>query len=125
MALLTAFGIVIPLSLAVPMYLVQALDVRNTAFIFAMAGTGPLTSFHCFEGTLSLFQLDEPYLIHISQIITVFEWLHRSTLWNESTFLRNRPMALPCIPHIRRRVERQQDDWEARQSFEERNPDED
>jgi hypothetical protein len=52
-AFMTAFGIVIPLSLATPMFLVKTLDVRNAAFIFAMAGTAPLTPFHCFEGNLS------------------------------------------------------------------------
>jgi hypothetical protein len=50
---MAAFGIVIPLSVATPIFLVEALDVRNAAFIFAMAGTAPLTPFHCFEGKMS------------------------------------------------------------------------
>jgi hypothetical protein len=74
-ALLVAFGIVVPLSLLVPSYLVQLLDIRNAAMIFSLLATGPLTPFHCFEGRVGsrrrniLSSLDDE---HNAQYLSIF-----------------------------------------------------
>jgi len=41
------------ISLTFPLWLAQALSVRNAAMIFAMAGAAPLTPFHGLQGNNS------------------------------------------------------------------------
>ena len=96
---LVAFGVVIPLALAIPLYIVKLLDVRNAAFIFAMAGTAPLTPFHCFEG-----ERPQNHSLHGLQfefdLIELGSFCYNSSAWNVSSFCRKGFVALPVISHI-------------------------
>lgn len=48
-AYLTGYGFVIPFVVAMPFYLIQALDLRNACFMVAVASTPVLLTFRCLE----------------------------------------------------------------------------
>lgn len=98
MAFIVAFGIVVPLSLLVPYYLVQLLDIRNSAMIFSLLATGPLTPFHCFEGR---FEADCCLSLTMNTMLNIFRLFLGSLEWHMSTICRKRRLAFSGISHIR------------------------